>query len=221
LPALWTKLRLTPLCLSLLTGGFQTSAGEITTIYEITINGQKFGMNAESTTNVVVDGCKLSLAAREKPEKTFSDGNLTFAFPSTHAVSKDVEAGVTTWKLDGQGNVMLLLRVEGADSKGVAQESVAALKAQYGAGAKQSHCQLAVGEESLPGKRLTAVFAGVTVNQEIYEFNAGTAGYCLVLVDPGGPASLKTREVKKLLRETFSRQPAPATKEVKELPTRG
>jgi hypothetical protein len=168
-----------------------------------------------------VDGCKLSLAAREKPEKTFNDGNLSFAFPSTHAVSKEVEAGVTTWTLDGQDNVLILLRMEGADFKEVAQETVAALKAQYGAGAKQSNCRLALGTESVPGKRITAQFADETINQEIYELNAANGGYILILQDSGETTSLETREVKKLLRETFRRPPAPATKEVKELPTRG
>jgi hypothetical protein len=162
----------------------------------------------------VVDGCKLSLAAREKPEKTFNDGNLSFAFPSTHAVSKEVEAGITTWTLDGQDNVLILLRVGGADSKETARETVAALKAQYGAGAKQSDCRLALGKESVAGKRLTARLAGETINQEIYEFTAANAGY-LIIQDSGETTSRETREVKKLLRETFSRQPASATKEVK------
>lgn len=113
-----------------------TRASEVTTTYEITLNGQRFSVNAETITNVIVDGKELKLSAREKSEKMFTDGNISFAFPAAHAVSKEVEDGVITWLLDGQDNVLILMKMEGTDPTEVGKETIRSLKQQYGAKSK-------------------------------------------------------------------------------------
>lgn len=183
-------------------------AGEFTTTYEVTLNGQKFSVNAGATTNVVVDGKELKLSAQEKSEKTFSDGKISFTFPAAHAASKEVEDPVTTWTLDGQDNVLILLKIEGVDPTEVGKDTIQSLRKQYGAKSKQSNCSISLGSEEVSGKKITAVLAGETINQEVYELKAGLDGYILIIQDPGETESEETRKVKLLLKQTFKRAAA-------------
>jgi hypothetical protein len=154
-------------------------AGEVTTTYEVTLNGQKFNVNAEATTNVMVEGKELKLSAREKPEKTFSEGNISFAFPAAHTVSKEVEGEVTTWTMGGENNALILLKIKGVDPGEVGKETILSLKKQYGSKSEQSNCRTTFGKETVNGEKITAVLVGETINQEVYELKAGSAGYIL------------------------------------------
>lgn len=180
-------------------------AGEVTTTYEITLNGQKFNVNTESATNVIVNGMTLKLSARENPEKTFSDGNIAFNFPATHAVSKEIEDEVTTWTLDGQDNILILLKMTGVDPADVGKETIRNLKRQYGTKSKLSDCKLALGGEMFSGKKITATLAGATISQEVYELKAGSDGYLLLVQDSGETESAETRTAKALLKQSFKR----------------
>ena len=195
--------------------GLAMQAGEVTTTYEVTLNGQKFDVSAETTTNVIVDGKELKLSAREKPEKAFSDGNISFAFPATHAVSKEVEDETTTWTLDGQDNVLILLKIKGVNPTGVGKETVQSLKRQYGTKSKESNCKVTLGNETVNGRKITSEIAGQTITQEVYELKVGSDGYILIIQDSGETESSETRTAKMLLKQTFKRTPAPDAKQSK------
>ncbi len=195
--------------------GFVTHAAEITTTFEVTLNGQKFSVNAEASINVMVDGKELKLSACEKPEKTFSDSNISFAFPATHAVTKEVADTVTTWTLDGQDNVLILMKMKGVNPSEVGKETVQALRKQYGAKSKVSNCSITLGSETVIGKKITAVLVGELINQEVYELLTSSDGYILIIQDSGESESAETRAAKSLLKQSFKRTAVPTPKQSK------
>ncbi len=185
----------------------RATAGEVTTTYEVVLNGQKFIVNTESTTNVVVESKKLALSVRETPLKKFSDENLSFSFPAAHAVLKEEEADITTWTLDGQDNVLMVYKIKDMDPAEFVEEMTKSLKETYGRKTKQTSCKGAFGNETLDGQRITATLAGETITQEIFGLKAGTAGYVLIIQDSGEKESVETQSVKKILKDTFTRKP--------------
>lgn len=184
---------------------FVAEAGEVTTTYEVALNGQQFLVEANVATNVLVEGREWKLSVREKPERTFNDGDISFAFPSTHALTKEVDSGITTWTLDGEDSVLILIKLKGSDASGVANETVKSLLKKYGAKSKQLNCQVMIGRETLSGKKVTALLVGETITQEVYAMKAGPNGYVLIIQNSGETESNESRKVKALLKDTFKR----------------
>ena len=144
--------------------------------------------------------------------KLFRDCKITFSFTATHAVSKEVKDEVTTWTLDGQDNVLILLKVKGLEPTELGKETVRSLKQQYGAKSRQSNCKVTLGNETVNGKKVTVEIMGETLTQEVYELKAGSDGYLLIIQDSGATETSETRAAKTLLKQTFKRISSPDSK---------
>ena len=173
---------------------------DVSESYEITLGGQKIIADSGVSTNIVVDGKKLAVSVQGLPFKKFDDGDISFMFPTRHAVEKEQTETDTTWTLDGQDNVITVHKV---NDMNLADNLVAELKRGYGKGTKVDKCQCWFGSNKINGQKISAKLAGQTIVQEIYNLPGSTNNYVFIIQNGSEDEIAETRMVKRKLKETF------------------
>lgn len=189
---------------------FVCHADDVTSFYELTLNGQKVIVAGGTATNTIIDGKEMRITVRGAEWKKFDDGGVAFNFPASHGVAKDEKDAFILWTLDGQENIIMIYRLKDLDATEFLNNVVQELGKKYGRSSRTTDCECAFGGKAVKGKRITAQLAGETISQELYSLHARNGDYVFLIQNSGGTESSETRQVKDKLKETFSTSPAAA-----------
>jgi hypothetical protein len=173
------------------------------------------------TTIDLGDGKPVKARLTARPERRFRAGGVSFRYPRHHgfAFEGDADAGLATWTLDGNDNVLILTRYDmPIDEDDLRQSVVEGITSQFArAEHKTETTTLSLGGVRRPAARVRVKLGDASLVQDVCTWRAeGKDGpsYSLIVQDsppdgaaPGKP-SPETARVLKLLDETFKQDGA-------------
>lgn len=142
------------------------------------------------------------------PTRTFPHGNLRFSYPSSFVFEAEIEPDLSEWTLSGNHFEIMIFRYPDASpADATIAMYVQGIRAQFGAGVRESQTTIQLGERTLNGTRLHLSIATQTLTQDAFAFSHRGSTYLLVLQD-GQPERQypEATEARRLLATTFTLQ---------------
>src|SRR5688500_12277119 len=142
---------------------------EISTRYEVELNGKKTVVDT-SGSKIRVGNKSYPIAIRQLETKSFNDGQISFDFPSRLSSSKEVEDELWTWDFNGDHVYFAVFRPDKEHSKAFSESYVDSLKKTYPAETpvKSSGVTLHLGARQISGTRFELTLVGQNIVQEIF-----------------------------------------------------
>jgi len=181
-------------------------------LLEVEVAGNKTAVHLNEPFTVNVAGRPVRMTVTAKPYRVFDRHGVTFHYPRQHAWEYDnSEPGVEIYSLDGQSNVIMLMRYEKEFAADDLREQMAgAMAAQYGLeNTKKSPTTLALAGQQRNGTRLDVTLAGERLRQDIYALETRDSAVILVIQDSlsGDKATAETEGVIQMLQDTLKLVP--------------
>lgn len=154
------------------------------------------------------EAAKGALTLRVKPTRTFKISGVSFLYQKHYAFEVTRYANLTSWKLSGSSNILMLWRYNKTlDHKKFLQSCVDNMIARCKPeNIKHSDASLELDGHKLVGQKLEITLATQSVHTEVYSFAVNETAYVLVIQDKpceNGQPSAEFVQQMKLLKESF------------------
>jgi hypothetical protein len=187
-----------------LTGLLAAEPTEVTTRYEVELDGKK-SVVPGSGSKITVGNKAYPINIRELETKTFDDGSITFDFPAHFSCLKEVEAEFVSWNFNGDNVYFALFRPDKETSEDFASNYADVLKEEYPTDTpiKNSGISLRLGSKQISGTRFEPSFAGQVLVQEVFNIEVNGQWYVLLLQDNDKKLTREMKQLRDVLAKTF------------------
>lgn len=180
------------------------------------VGGRSTPIKLDEPAEVQVNGRKVPVRLTAKPYRLFEIEGVRFKYPRHCSFEfNDDDPDATIWTLDGNDNVIMLMRYEQMPTQMVLRAVETAMVEQYKKNLKnRSEVSIRLADRDLKGRRLEIEFADQHLRQDWYAFSASRFSFVLMIQDfpkPDGNPSDETARAVALLKGSFQIK-APATR---------
>jgi hypothetical protein len=174
-------------------------------ILTVDVGGKSYEMKDGVAGTIRVGDVDVPLTVRVLPERQFDADGIRFRFPSDMAVQRTVEDGVTTWSLDGQDVVLMLVLSAEPHEAGNTQTTVQGIRqalAGTATGLREQASTLRLGGKDVAARRLSYQIAGERVFQVVTSLPVAN-GSVILMLQESGESTPEADRVRSLLDRTF------------------
>ncbi len=178
--------------------------------YVLEIDGQEVAVSLGSATTAKVGGRDVRVRLSLGPDRGFDQYGLSFRYPTTHNWEFDgSDPSALLWTLDGNDNVVMLLKGDKTFTPGQLRDELAtSIAAQFGsAPVTRSKVTMTLEGRKEQGVELKILVGSAWITQQLYGLSTSEGTWVIVIQDTmdetGRVGSHETGLVKKLLTATL------------------
>lgn len=178
--------------------------------YVLDIDGQEVPIALGRATTATIGGKKVSLTLSVGQDRLFDQYGLSFRYPTTHNWEFDgSDMSALLWTLDGNDNVVMLLKGDKSFSPSELRDELATnIAAQFGsAPVTRSMTSMIIEGRKEQGVELKILVGTAWITQQLYGLSTSEGTWVLVIQDTmdatGRIGSSETGRVKKLMTATL------------------